>query len=36
MNHENISLPILYAEFNQGTVKNGEPDEYLTYFLYHL
>ena len=26
-NHENISLPISYAELNQGTDKNREPDE---------
>ena len=33
--HKNISPPILYAELNQGTNKNGEPDEYLRYFLYY-
>ena len=32
---ENISPPILYAELNRGTNKNGEPDEYLRYFLYY-
>ena len=34
-NHENMSLPILYAELNEGADKNGKPDEYLRYFLYY-
>ena len=33
--HENISLLILYAELNPGSYKNGEPGEYLRYFLYY-
>ena len=32
---ENISPPILCTQLNQGSDKNGEPHEYLRYFLYY-
>ena len=31
---ENISPPIVYAEL-KAHIKNGEPDEYLMFFLYY-
>ena len=37
---KNISLPMLYTELNRGEAhsrcnQNGEPGEYLRYFLYY-
>ena len=33
MCRENISPLILYAEFNQGSDKAEEPDDYMKYFF---